>query len=214
LAGRADGEAAAGPPSSSAVFSDYVTVEYAIDGPPDRKWEANRGMGTSFGYNREETDKDYISATELIGLLADIVSRGGNLLINVGPTATGEIPWAQAERLLILGHWLRTNGAAIYKTKPWERSTGISGEGLPVRYTASDDAVHAIVLGTPSTAALEIDVRLDDGAEVTLEGRPGALSWAATGAGTRIELPERPDEQPAICIRLAPNSAVRDFQEE
>jgi alpha-L-fucosidase len=196
------------------VFSDYVTLEYATEGPLDRKWEACRGMGTSFGYNREETDEDYLSATELIHLFADIVSRGGNLLINVGPTAAGEIPWAQAKRLLCLGQWLRVNRGAIYKTRRWERSSGISGKGLPVRYTASDDAVHAIVLGTPPTAAVEIDVRLSDAAEVALEGRHGALSWSGTLAGTRIELPERPDEQPAVCLRLAPHSAVRDFRED
>ena len=154
-------------------------------------------MGTSFGYNRQECDADYLTATELIHLFVDVVARGGNLLINVGPTATGDIPWAQAQRLLELGRWLKLNHGAIYGTRRWERPHGVTDEGLPIRYTASDDAVHATVLGTPTTASVEIDVRLAEGTEVTLEGRRGALPWSASPAGVRVELAEVPDVQPA-----------------
>lgn len=200
-------------PRAGAAFSDFVTVEYATDGPDDRKWEACRGMGTSFGYNRQECDADYLTATELIHLFVDVVARGGNLLINVGPTATGDIPWAQAQRLLELGRWLKLNHGAIYGTRRWERPHGVTDEGLPIRYTASDDAVHATVLGTPTTASVEIDVRLAEGTEVTLEGRRGALPWSASPAGVRVELAEVPDVQPALSLRLAPGAAVRDLRE-
>ena len=83
-----------------------------------------------YGYNRLEDENSYISSTELIHLFVDIVARGGNLLINVGPTSSGEIAWTQAQRLLELGWWLCTNGAAIYGTQPWERAEGTTGEGL------------------------------------------------------------------------------------
>jgi hypothetical protein len=67
---------------------------------------------------------------------------------------------------------------------------------------------HAIVLGTPTTAEVEVDARLRDHALVMLEDQPGALEWEPRPHGTRITLPEPPDEQPAIALRLAPRSAV------
>jgi alpha-L-fucosidase len=192
----------------STVYSDFLTPEYSTEGSPDRKWEACRGLGTSFGFNRLESDRTYLSPMELIHMFVDVVARGGNLLINVGPMATGEIPWIQAQRLLALGWWLRDNGEAIYGTRVWIEHRGITGDGVGIRYTTSDDAVHAIVLGAPAGAEVEIDVRLDEGAEVGLVGRSGRLGWTTTSAGVRVDLPEAPDDRPTIALRLAPPSAV------
>jgi alpha-L-fucosidase len=194
------------------VHSDFRTFEYKRDfsnAPQDRKWEACRGIGNSFIYNRQETDTVYSSSTELLHQLIDIVARGGNLLLNIGPTGAGEIPWLQALRLLDIGWWLRRYGQALYGTRRWERPAGTTGDGLQVRYTASDDAVHAIVLGAPREARVELDVRLYSGAEVTIEQRAAPLSWWPSDHGVRVELPERPDEQPAVALRLAPRAAVR-----
>lgn len=197
----------------SSVYDDFVTPEYEMRGPPDVKWEACRGIGTSFGYNRQEAEATYLSAAQLIHTFVDVVAHGGNLLVNVGPTATGEIPWSQAERLLTLGWWLRVNGDAVYGTRPWERHVGITGDGIGVRYTASADAVNAIVLGSPSAAAVELDVRLGDGARVSRTGTRTGLPWTATPAGARIELPEPPDSGPAFSLRLEPRTSVRVFEE-
>ena len=79
-------------------------------------------MGLSFGYNRNADIEDYNSAQELILMLVDIVSQGGNLCINVGPTAAGKIPVIMQERLLQIGEWLKVNGEAIYGTSKWDRS--------------------------------------------------------------------------------------------
>jgi alpha-L-fucosidase len=201
-------ESMQGPERRSAVYSDFATPEYSTAGSPEFKWETCRGIGTSFGYNRQESARTYMSPSELIHVFVDVVARGGNLLINVGPTASGDIPWAQAERLLALGWWLRINGEAIYSTRPWRRHVGITGDGLHVRYTSSPDAVHAIVLGIPSGTSVELDVRLDERAEVTLEGRRRALGWSTTPAGVRVQLPEVPDNQPTLNLRLAPTVAV------
>lgn len=194
------------------VLRDFTTLEYATDystAPADRKWEACRGIGTSFGYNRMEGDSDYSTSTALIHELADIVARGGNFLLNVGPTAVGEIPWLQAQRLLDIGWWLARNGDAIYATRRWHRPAGSASDGLDVRYTASADAVYATVLGTPKTADVDLDVRVDTGAQVSLAGRPHELPFVATPGGVRVTLPEAPDEQPAIALRLSPPQAVR-----
>ena len=82
--------------TAGTVHCDFVTPEYSTQGDPNRKWESTRGIGTSFGFNREESDATYLSPDELVRMFVDLVAHGGNLLLNVGPTADGTIPWAQA----------------------------------------------------------------------------------------------------------------------
>jgi alpha-L-fucosidase len=185
------------------VHCDFVTPEYSTKGDPKRKWESTRGIGTSFGFNREEGDDTYLSADALVRMLVDIVAHGGNLLLNVGPTADGTIPWAQAQRLLALGWWLRTNGEAIYGTRPWSRTTGETGEGHAVRFTTKGEALYAIVQGTPSTDLVVLDVEPGEGAVVTLLGHDAPLRWQATPGGCEVTLPGRPAEAPALTLRIA-----------
>jgi alpha-L-fucosidase len=141
--------------------------------------------------------------------LADIVAHGGNLLLNINPTATGTIPFGEAQRVQGIGWWLAEHGDAIYRTRPWDRRAGLTLDGQAVRYTCSADAVHAIVLGTPPSADVELDIFLADGAEARIPGHNAPLQWMRTLIGTRIKLPQAPAEQPAITIRLSPPEAVR-----
>jgi alpha-L-fucosidase len=210
---RFEAHARLGMTTPSEVYSDFVTPEYSTEGSPDLKWETSRGIGTSFGYNRQESESTHLSSVELIHLFIDIVARGGNLLLDISPTASGQIPWIKAQRLLDLGWWLRLNGDAIYGTRPWTRTNGLTGDGLGIRYTVDDDAVHAIMLGAPRSASVHIDVRLDATAQVSLEGRRDRLPWEISPVGTRITLPEVFDEQAALSLRLSPATAVRPFDE-
>ena len=76
-----------------------------------------RGIGYSFGYNQEETEKDMMSAKTMLFTLMDVVSKNGNMLLNVGPMADGTIPEMQKKPLLELGAWLKVNGEAVYGTR-------------------------------------------------------------------------------------------------
>jgi alpha-L-fucosidase len=82
-------------------------------------WEESRGMGFSYGYNREEDAWDYNSAKVLVLSLVDKASRGGNFLLDIGPDSHGKIPPIMQERLLEIGDWMKINNEAIYNTQRW-----------------------------------------------------------------------------------------------
>jgi len=205
---EADAQGASPDLGQAPVYSDFLTPEYSTEGSPEAKWETCRGLSESFGFNRQDDERTYLSSTELIHTLVDVVARGGNLLINLGPTGAGLAPWLQAERLLALGWWLQGNGEAIYGTRPWERTAGITDEGIAVRYTRGDDAVYAVVLGTPAADSVELDLRLGEGASVSLLGHRARLPCEESPGGTRVGLPTVPDPAAAFALRLEPAAAV------
>jgi alpha-L-fucosidase len=112
------------------VLGDTATPEQRIATDPlGRGFEVCMTINGSWGYNANDTR--WKSAQQLIRNLSDIASKGGNYLLNVGPTAEGVIPEPQVERLRTMGRWLKTNGDAIYATEagpyvdplPWGRAT-------------------------------------------------------------------------------------------
>ena len=94
----------------------YTTSEYGSGMDASIIWEESQGIGHSYGYNRNEQLDDYKTSHDLILMLSDIVSRGGNFLLDIGPDADGNIPVILQQRLLDIGDWLKTNGEAIYGT--------------------------------------------------------------------------------------------------
>lgn len=97
-------------------FENYRTPEQKVpDKPLPFPWETCITMATSWSYVPDDV---YKPSRELIHLLVDVVSKGGNLLLNVGPSPTGELPPQAYERMRDIGAWLKVNGDAIYKTRP------------------------------------------------------------------------------------------------
>jgi alpha-L-fucosidase len=203
----------------------YWTTEYTpgmagIDHP----WEESRGMGFSYGYNRAERIDHYHTGRELVIMLVDLVSRGGNLLLDIGPAADGTIPVIMEERLLEIGSWLKINGEAIYGTKPWKTAKQLSQGEIPKSdynkefqtaydvsklsaieafFTAKGKDVFAILPRWPSkqfTLKEALQVK-----SIALLGSSKPVHWKATNGKTVIELPELPDElmnQPAWVLKL------------
>jgi alpha-L-fucosidase len=166
---------------------DYFSSEYqdAAGVGVDHPWEESRGMGRSYGYNRAENINHYRTSKELVHELIDVVSRGGNLLLNVGPTADGRIPVIMQERLRDIGGWLRINGEAIYGTRPWRRdgrSVTAEADGN-LRFTRKNGDLYAVFLEWPQD---EVRIRGIPGVEresgvgdmaVELLGFEGPVSW-------------------------------------
>ena len=141
----------------------------------DRPWSEVRGLGRSFGLNRNEPLDAYMSGTELIHFFVKAVANGGGMTINVGPKADGQIPLLQQERLHQLGDWLNVNGEAIYGSEMWIRT----GQERPVEVERVDTAIHFMwVRNTPMKPIREDDftvqwsgfIRTDVTADYTFQG--------------------------------------------
>ncbi|MGD2154652.1 MAG: alpha-L-fucosidase [Gemmatimonadales bacterium] len=206
------------------VHGGYFTTEYGSGFETGRHaWEESRAIGRSYGYNRIERAEDYASARQLIYMLIDIVSRGGNFLLDVGPTADGRIPVIMQDRLLQIGDWLRVNGEAIYGTRecarPFQWSEGAvpespegdfqtgydimrltvePAEGEAVKeawFTCKPGTSYAITPVLPYRTLRLEDIAVGEDAAVTLLGFAGDLTWEADGDDLLIHVPDVPPRQ-------------------
>ncbi|MCL5019787.1 MAG: alpha-L-fucosidase [Patescibacteria group bacterium] len=168
----------------------YFTSEYGQVGggkslAVHRKWEENRGIGASFGYNRNEDVSDYQSAAGLIQLLIESVSKGGNLLLDIGPTADGRIPVIMQERLLQIGEWLKVNGESIYGTHPWR----VTAEGENIRYTSKENNVNVLCLKLTGKE-ISLDSPKPTGVtSVKMLGYENTLEWRTVNGKLQIQVP-------------------------
>jgi len=171
----------------------FYTSEYETFMPdgvqmgPTHKWEESQGIGKSYGYNRVEGPADYKPATELVRMLVNTVSRGGNLLLDIGPTADGRVPVVMQERLLAMGAWLKVNGEAIYGTRPWKQAS----EG-DIRYTSKNGAVYAIVPTWPNQTLTLTAPHPTSATTVTALDGNSHLKWRNEAGKLRIDVPPLP----------------------
>ncbi len=170
----------------------------------------------SWGYIENDT---YKSVEQIVHLLADVVSKNGNLLLNVGPRADGRIPEVARDTLLAVGGWLKTNGEAIYGTRPWrvfgegptETANGSFAESKAKPYTPRDfrfttkpGLLYAIQLGQPDDSKLAIaSIRRDTAVRrVSLLGSDAPVRFEQSDAGLMLTLPAGIAPQPANVYRL------------
>ncbi|WP_346861562.1 alpha-L-fucosidase [uncultured Draconibacterium sp.] len=145
---------------------DFSTPEQHV--PPsglDYDWEVCMTMNTSWGY--KWYDQEWKSAKDIIHMLTDIASKGGNLLLNVGSTAEGEIPKASVDRLKEVGVWMQKNGESIYGTLaspffklPWGRCTTKEVKGHTQLYLHVFDWPKNGILKVPGLKTRISDVYL------------------------------------------------------
>ena len=165
-----------------------LTREYQdITSVQAEPFESTRGLGLSFGYNADESAEHALDGTALIRLLVDVVSKNGNLLINVGPRADGSVPALQSAALEQLGEWLAAHGEAIYGTRPWFHDA-VTTPPDRVRFTLGTTAdgspvLHALLLD-PAAGAVTLD------AQVTAALREIAEHQQVDGAGGLVLSPD------------------------
>lgn len=167
---------------------DFGTPEQEIPatGIEGVDWESCMTMNDTWGF--KHFDENWKSDTTLIQNLIDIVSKGGNFLLNVGPTAEGLIPEASVERLAAMGEWMAVNQEAIYgaEASPYERPDW-------GRYTSKDGMLYAHIFEWPDNQKLMIP-ELTEATAAHILGKDSPLSIEVSEAGTMVSLPaEAPD---------------------
>lgn len=173
----------------SAPFADFTTPEYArYDKITEKKWESCRGLGFSFGYNQMEGPEHVLAEEKLIELLADIVSKNGNLLLNIGPRADGSISEIQTDRLKALGAWLEVNGEAVFGTRPWTKPAARTASGQEVRFTRKGAALYATVLGDAGARAVIPALRAPAGMKASVLGSSAPARWEQQESNLWLEL--------------------------
>ncbi len=168
---------------------DFGTPEQEIPdrGIPDSDWESCMTMNDTWGFNKD--DHHWKSAEELLHNLIDIASKGGNFLLNVGPTAEGEIPAPSVERLSKIGDWVSTHGESIYGTtaSPFEKpSWG--------RFTKKGNRVYAHVFAYPDSGRLSLpssDLFPVRKAAMLGDGQNERIDVNDTGHSQMLTLPEK-----------------------
>jgi len=208
----------------------YYTTEYTSGmQQSSHPWEESRGIGFSYGYNRNEILSDYHTDRQLVLMLIDIVSRGGNLLLDIGPRADGGIPVVMEERLKQMGDWLRPNGEAIYATQAWTRPAQWSAGTMPhleekdfmseyditkmvdqppagyarveAFFTAKNDVVYAILPHWPDGDFILNDISTSPDTKLTLLETRDPVEFHAEGKQVTVKLP------PDLRLRLPPRVA-------
>jgi len=200
-------------------------VEQKLTGQIDnRPWEACLTMGKNWCYNRYDTV--YKKPDVMIRHLTDIVSKGGNLLLNVGPDGKGRFPALAGPGLKAFGQWLALYGEAIYGTRPWrtygenydrhvqeEKNEkefhdavydGTPQEIIPdFRYTQKDHAVYVIVRHVKAASFLLSSFYPSDNI-VSVESidTRQPVRWKLTDRGLQIEQDTAPQRFPVYVLKV------------
>lgn len=184
-------------------------------------WQTDTAVGkNSWGY---VSNMDYKTPGEILGDLVDIVSKNGNLLLNIGPRGDGSIPKQDEDILLEIGRWLEVNGEAIYGTRPWR----IYGEGPAgatagafnedkrapyaaedIRFTTKGNTLYATTLARPGREvvihSLGSNLKLLTGAisKVEIVGSKAPVKWTRASGALKVQMPGKLPCNHGVTLRI------------
>ncbi len=156
---------------------DFATSEYEyhLDAEDQGAWENTRGIGFSFGYNQAEDESQSMDGRAIAKHLTDVVSRGGRLLLDVGPTAEGTIPDVQRSALESLARWMGAAAPLLRTSSPVGTDVARPSSEPWVRWLATPGHLVAVVDGE-GTVALDVDADRVDARDVRVLNASGEVS--------------------------------------
>jgi len=178
---------------------DFGTPEQEIlEGTSNLDWESCMTINDTWGYKLN--DNKWKSSKVLIDNLIDIAAKGGNYLLNVGPTAAGIIPEESVERLEDMGEWLKINGEAVYATNSLKQYK----EGNNIKFTTSKSGkfVYAMVTAKSSDSISIRSVLPVEGSKVYMLGSKKPLKWFIDNGKTVFVLPKKLPGEFAWTIKI------------
>jgi len=182
-------------------YENYHTPEQEVpEKPLPYAWETCMCLGTQWSYKPNDT---YKSTQQIIHLLMDIVAKGGNLLLNIGPQPDGQLPAPAVERLKEIGAWLKINGDAVYGTRPLAPYK----DGQVV-FTQKGKHVYGIFLPEKSGEALPAEVTFSGfhpqlKSKIVLLGDGRSLSWAEANGVISVKIPRQTHSSPPASYGFA-----------
>ncbi|WP_339315209.1 alpha-L-fucosidase [Paenibacillus sp. FSL R10-2734] len=167
------------------AYENIITPEQTLpEKPVHVPWESCITMSKSWGFKYED---EYKSARQLIHILIEVVAKGGNLVLNVGPQPDGRLPHIAVERILEIGAWLSVHGEAIYGTRICEPYAGEH-----CFFTQKEGTTYAMYLYSSETTQINQEIYLPlqhDIKQVDLIGSVEGLSFERTAEGIIVHLP-------------------------
>jgi len=176
-----------------------------------------RGIGLAFCYNQNEDPSQWLTFPELVEMFVDVVSKNGNLLLNVGPKADGSLQEHEKKLLWNFGEWMEIYSAALYETKPWSAikkdtyakfdTSDVAGL-LKIRFTVLHETLNVFFRAPIDPREVLIPhVQPADSAIATLwrgGGERSQLVWRKDNVGMWLTLPDDLAGSPLQCVSIDP----------
>jgi alpha-L-fucosidase len=185
------------------VPGDLTTPEQTIPGKGmgNRDWETCMTINDTWGF--KSYDDNWKPTQTLIRNLIDIASKGGNYLLNVGPTSEGTFPEPIIERLSEVGKWMKVNGQAIYGSSPSPFTSSLPWG----RCTRKGNKLFLSVFNWPENRSILVPISNDVSKVYMLSDRQ-KLDWTKTDQGIQIALPDNAPDKIASVVVLEPKGAL------